>query len=135
MRSRPYRNERIIKAIRVLYFTGGSTSFSSRFHHLFPVFRDSDAVWKHEVPISMVALVATAVSPAPNLLCNLTYNSHRQLYAALHEWRTGTQNSLEFSTTSYLDVYDGHVNTLLLIRDKRNNAFHTMMADIYAQAR
>jgi len=116
MRSRPYRNDRIIKVIRDLYFTGGSPSFASRFHHLFPVFRDSDAIWKHEVPIAMVALVATA------------------LYAALYEWRSGEQNIVEFSTTSYLDVYNGHVNTLLLIQDKRNPAFHTMMADIYAQA-
>jgi hypothetical protein len=68
MRSRPYRNDRIIKVIRDLYFTGGSASFAGRFHHLFPLFRDSDAVWKHEVPIAMVALVGTAVSPVSEYL-------------------------------------------------------------------
>jgi hypothetical protein len=134
MRSRPYRNNRIIKVIRALYFTGGSTSFSSRFHRLFPVFRDANAVWKHEVPIPMVALVATAVSPAPQTL-TVSLITHRQLYAALHEWRTGKKNTVEFSTTSYLDAYNGHVESLLNIRDNRNSAFHTMMADIYTQAR
>jgi hypothetical protein len=62
MRSRPYRNDRIIKVIQDLYFAGGSMSFASRFHRLFPVFRGSDAISRHEVPIAMVALVATAVS-------------------------------------------------------------------------
>ncbi|KAI9436554.1 hypothetical protein H4582DRAFT_2058497 [Lactarius indigo] len=58
----------------------------------------------HEVPISMVALVATA-------------------------------QSTEFSTTAYFDVYQNHVTTLEFIRDGRGNAFHKMMASIYAQAR
>lgn len=116
MRSRPYRNARIISIIRELYFSGGSTSFANRFHHRFPQSEDSNAVGRYEVPISMVALVATA------------------LYAAIREWRTGKHMMAEFSTNSYIDVYEGHVNTFLYIRDHRNNAFHTMMADIYAQA-
>jgi hypothetical protein len=134
MRSRPYRNDQIIEVIRDLYFTGGSTSFASRFHHLFPLFKDSDDTWRLEVPVAMVALVATAVSHL-QILCNLTWNSHRQLYAALYEWRAGNKNTAEFSTTSYLDVYNGHVGTLSLIQDERNSAFHNMMAEIYAQAR
>lgn len=63
-RTRPYRNPRIIQAIRDLYFSGGGTaSFAARFSHLFPVFQDSDGKTNREVPIPMVALVATAVSP------------------------------------------------------------------------
>ncbi|KAI0284161.1 hypothetical protein BC826DRAFT_973468 [Russula brevipes] len=80
------------------------------------IIKYSDTEWKHEVLIPMVALIATG------------------LFAMLYEWRTGKQKAAEFSTTSYLDVYDGHVNTLVYIRDNRNVAFHTMMADIYAQA-
>jgi hypothetical protein len=135
MRSRPYRNDRIITVIRDLYFSGGSTSFASRFHHIFPVFRDSEAKPRYEVPIPMVALVATAVSPASKYLTYILTVTYQQLYAALYEWRTGEKKVAEFSATSYLDVYEGHVNSLLHIRDERNSAFHTTMADIYAQAR
>ncbi|KAI0281892.1 hypothetical protein BC826DRAFT_1190840 [Russula brevipes] len=116
MRSRPYHNERIITVIRELYFSGGSTSFASRFHRIFPVFTGSDANPRHEVPIPMVALVATA------------------LYAAILEWHTGEKKVTEFSTTSYLDVYEGHVNSFLRIQNEHNSAFHSMMADIFAQA-
>jgi len=61
MRSRPYRNPRIIAVIRDLYFTGGHMSFAHRFRHLFPKM-ELDKLVKYEVPIPMVALVATAVS-------------------------------------------------------------------------
>ncbi|KAN0130984.1 hypothetical protein V8E53_011117 [Lactarius tabidus] len=70
----------------------------------------------YEVPIAMVALVATA------------------LYAALYEWCTGELQVAEFSANAYLDVYLGHMNTLKHIREKCEGAFHLMMADIYKQA-
>ena len=60
MRSRPYRNPWIITAIRNLYFTGGHMSFAHRFRHLFPK-EELNKVVKYEVPMPMVALVATAV--------------------------------------------------------------------------
>lgn len=63
MRTRPYRNERIISALRELYFTGGSNSFAMRFLYLFPTYELREgADIRQEVPIPMVALVATAVS-------------------------------------------------------------------------
>ena len=65
MRSRPYRNDRIISAIRELYFTGGHTSFASRYSYLFPRCDRCDTVARLEVPIPMVALVATAVRFSP----------------------------------------------------------------------
>ncbi|KAN0126122.1 hypothetical protein V8E53_015374 [Lactarius tabidus] len=116
MRSRPYRNECIISAIRDLYFTGGSASFARRFLYLFPTYEYCEGQINHEVPIPMVALVATA------------------LYAALYEWRTGVQQVAEFSANGYLDVYLGHVNTLKHIQEHRAGAFHFMMADIYTKA-
>ncbi|KAH9162079.1 hypothetical protein EDB89DRAFT_1913474 [Lactarius sanguifluus] len=42
--SQPYRNPRIIAIIHDLYFTCGSTSFLSRFHHLFPTYQGEDGV-------------------------------------------------------------------------------------------
>ncbi|KAN0116523.1 hypothetical protein V8E52_005904, partial [Russula decolorans] len=103
-RTRPYRNIRIINVIHDLYFGGGAHLFVNRFRSQFPVHQGNDGVVLREVPIAMVALVATA------------------LYAAIQEWRTGVQRSVEFSTNAYLDVYNGH------------ESFHTMMTDIYRQA-
>ena len=60
--SRPYRNQRIITVIRDLYFMGGVTSFAHRFDHLFPSHQHYNGMTMREVPIPMVALVATAVS-------------------------------------------------------------------------
>jgi hypothetical protein len=42
---------------------------------------------------------------------------------------------MDFTANAYLDVYLGHVNTFDHVRAERSNAFHTMMADIYSQAR
>ncbi|KAH9166781.1 hypothetical protein EDB89DRAFT_2075508 [Lactarius sanguifluus] len=82
----PYRNECIIAVIRELFFTGGQKSFSSHFDHLFPVHQRLDGTSSREVPVPMVALVATA------------------MYATLNEWRTGKSQVLEFSANTYLDV-------------------------------
>ena len=81
----------------------------------------------------MVALVATVVSFIFILL--LCTNTKYQLYAAIHEWRTGTHQPAEFSANQYLDVYNGHIQTLYYISEKQNGAFYRMMADVYAQAR
>jgi hypothetical protein len=56
MRAKPYRNNRIIRVIRDLYFNGGKASFAHSFTYLF-----SNAELDKEVPVPMVALVATAV--------------------------------------------------------------------------
>jgi hypothetical protein len=62
MRTRPYRNVRIVNVIRQMFFTGGNTSFANRFRSEFPIHQRNDGVVSREVPITMVALVATAVS-------------------------------------------------------------------------
>ena len=59
---------RIINVIRDLYFTGGNRSFANRFRTEFPVHQGSDGMVLREVPIPMVALVATAVSVMYNIL-------------------------------------------------------------------
>ena len=58
---RPYRNGRIISIMRDLYFTGGTSSFARRFKRRFPTHESNDGEVLREVPIVMVALVATAV--------------------------------------------------------------------------
>jgi len=68
MRTRPYRNLRIIKVICEMFFTGGMSSFANRFRDDFPSHLGNDGVEVREVPMAMVALVATAVS--------VSYTSH-----------------------------------------------------------
>ncbi|KAI9434267.1 hypothetical protein BJY52DRAFT_1231243 [Lactarius psammicola] len=86
-----------------MFFTGGSTSFARRFQYLFPTYECREVVVNHEVPVPMVALVATA------------------LYATIYEWHTGEQQVTEFSANVYLDVYHGNVNTLTHIRENRED--------------
>lgn len=135
-RTRPYRNDRIITAIRDIFFTGGPTSFARRFASSFPTHQGFGGVDKPEVPVPMVALVATAVrSTFIRLNCCANGNLNEQLYAALYEWRSGTHQFMDFSANAFLDVYDGHINTFQHIQKHRNKAFHIMMEDIYSQAR
>jgi hypothetical protein len=61
MRTRPYRNGRIIAALRELYFSGGRQSFASRYDHLF-IRQDGNSSANRELPIPMVSLIATGVS-------------------------------------------------------------------------
>ena len=58
-----------------------------------------------------------------------------QLYAAIHDWQTGTLRRAEFSLTAFIDVYNGHIGTFRDIANKHNTAFHLIMCDIYTKAR
>ena len=62
MRTRPYRNTRIIAVLHDLFFSRSPTSFVQRHEDIFPIYHSSSGPMKREVPIPMVALVATAVS-------------------------------------------------------------------------
>jgi hypothetical protein len=62
MRTKPYRNARIISVLRDLFFMGGTTSFGHRHYSLFPTYYNGDGLMTRQLPIPMVALVATAVS-------------------------------------------------------------------------
>ena len=89
-----------------------------------------------EVPIAVVALVATAVSVSMTSYQNLTSsNMSHQLYAAIKEWDTGSHKTIEFSANAFIDVYDGHINTFEHLRKNHADTFHFMMSDIYSQVR
>ena len=47
--------------IRNVFFTGGSTAFARRHDSKFPEFTSSEGVLLREVPIHLLAFVATAV--------------------------------------------------------------------------
>ena len=61
MRLRPYQNPRLATLISNLYFTGGHDSFAERYLAQFPTHEALNGVITREVPIPMVALVATGV--------------------------------------------------------------------------
>ncbi|KAI9456714.1 hypothetical protein BJY52DRAFT_1187790 [Lactarius psammicola] len=129
----PYRNERIIRVIRDLYFTGGNSSFSARFSHLFPgSYSNMGYVMEYEVPVSNGRIGCNGGEYLFVYICEHT-NSNYQLYASIHEWRTGSRQPVEFSTSAYFDVYKGHIDTFQLIRENQGK-FHVMMADIYSKA-
>jgi hypothetical protein len=75
MRTRPYRNDQIITVIRDMFFVGGATSFARRFRYLFPTYEISHGQEVYEVPIAMVALVATAVGLFFGLYIVLTHHT------------------------------------------------------------
>ena len=81
----------------------------------------------------MLGLVATGVHAA-YLLRHYT-NLQLQLFAAIHEWRTGEHTSTDFSADTFMNVYDGHVLTLKTLRTQHPRGFHTLMADLYTLAR
>jgi hypothetical protein len=41
---------------------------------------------------------------------------------------------MEFSANTFLNVYQGHIDTLNHVRDQCNSAFHVMMHDIFDKA-
>ena len=75
MRTRPYRNDRIVTVIQDMFFVGGAASFARRFCYLFQTYEFAYGQEVHEVPIAMVALVATAVSLYFSLCIMLTLSS------------------------------------------------------------
>jgi hypothetical protein len=58
-----------------------------------------------------------------------------KLYAAIYEWRGGSQNAMEFSANSFLDVYQGHVDTFSYIKNKCERKYHFILGEIYSRAR
>ena len=81
----------------------------------------------------MLTLAATAVSSTYFFITGADRLS--QLYATIRKWCTETYHSINFSANRYLNVYQGHINTLTHIWECCNNAYHVMMSDIYYQAR
>ncbi|KAH9020988.1 hypothetical protein EDB85DRAFT_2152660 [Lactarius pseudohatsudake] len=112
---RPFRSSVIISVLRDLYFSG-NTPFVTLHQDQFPCRHgpNEDIIW--EVPKAMLALVSTAY------------------YAALREWSTGERRQLDFTTNTFVEVYECHIANLNRIETERNTSYHKMMADIYQLA-
>ncbi|KAF8269645.1 hypothetical protein EI94DRAFT_1699341 [Lactarius quietus] len=81
-----YQNDHIITVIQDMFFTGGAKLFAKHFCYLFPTHDGRDGETVLEVPIPMVALIATA------------------LYVAIYNWQTGEQVVTEFSANAFLNA-------------------------------
>ena len=127
MRSRPYRNPHIITLIRDMYFSGGATSFARRFAYLFPEHEDTDGETLYEVPVPMVALVATGVSrfffgyvlcsylPAVCVNSRVAYRrtaNHGVLIKCVHRCLPGP--------CQYFEAYSGEASRCLSPHDVRH---------------
>ena len=54
-----------------------------------------------------------------------------QVHASLDDWAEGHHKKTEFNADLYEDVYKGHEDVLVSIRDKNPTGFHRLMADFY----
>ena len=68
MRTKLYRNQRIIRVIHDLFFTGGVSAYAHRFDSEFPRFEGPDGVKVPLLPTAMLALVATVVHVTHQLM-------------------------------------------------------------------
>ncbi len=75
--SKLYWNPRIVKVIQEVFFTGVD-AFATHFNHLFLTHLGPDRKMRHELPVPMVALVATAIS------CSIVYKHSAKHGLAVH---------------------------------------------------
>ncbi|EPQ54138.1 hypothetical protein GLOTRDRAFT_139522 [Gloeophyllum trabeum ATCC 11539] len=113
-KTEPYKNPAILAILSALYFSG-SGALGMKHPDLFTSTSLTDPA--PEIPISMVALVATTI------------------HNALMEWQSGKRQAREFSALNCGDVYRTHVEILEKIKVKAPGFFHQMMVDIYRRAR
>ncbi|KAG1883220.1 hypothetical protein F4604DRAFT_1920403 [Suillus subluteus] len=111
IRNKPYQGEILIALIFGRVFNG-SQSIGVRFAKRFADLAENNAK-RPEVPIPLVALVATAV------------------YAALVWKSMGSPSKFNFSGNQFSETYFFHVKFLQNLKDTVPRKFHHMMADIY----
>lgn len=82
----------------------------------------------------MLALVATAVSPAPSRVSvDLRL---RQLHAAIDDCKKGLLQGRNFTANDYWSVYTEHIQTLSRIRSTgAGRQYHTLMHGFWRQIR
>ncbi|KZT20197.1 hypothetical protein NEOLEDRAFT_1182722 [Neolentinus lepideus HHB14362 ss-1] len=110
----PYKHPTILAIMQALYFSG-SGALGVQHTDLFTSSSPTDAAV--EVPLSMVALVTTAI-----------HNS-------LMEWQTGKRQAREFSALNCGDIYRTHVGILEKLKASKPGFFHALMSGLYRDAR
>ncbi|KAI0746221.1 hypothetical protein C8Q80DRAFT_1121117 [Daedaleopsis nitida] len=95
--AKPYQHNIVEHALRTCFFDGTHSPAAREAHRFSSVLDDRPD--EKEVPLAMLALVATAI------------------HASLTEWKSGAHKTIPFSADMYLDVYNEHVITLNGIKD------------------
>ena len=57
------------------------------------------------------------------------------VYAVVFDWHKGKSDPIYFKASTYLDVYNSYINTILGMHANCPNKCHAMMADIYAKVK
>ncbi|KAI0245598.1 hypothetical protein BJV78DRAFT_1287423 [Lactifluus subvellereus] len=107
----PFLNPAFIQILKMSFFLR-PTSIGSKIRDQFV--SSIDGHDEPELPIAMVALVATAV------------------YAALYEWKTGARIIIKFEGNVFATIYRGLYNTLETIKSTNRTAFHAIMSKLYS---
>ncbi|KAG1870498.1 hypothetical protein C8R48DRAFT_698834 [Suillus tomentosus] len=114
IRNRPYQGELLILLISNQLFHSSraiGVKFASRFVEI-----AKNKLKRPEIPIPLLALVATAV------------------YSALLWKSLGSPGKFNFSGNQFSEVYSYHVKSLEQLKHDAPGKFHYMMADIYEAA-
>ncbi|KAG6825398.1 hypothetical protein H0H92_003821 [Tricholoma furcatifolium] len=105
-RTRPYEHPAVISTLREFVFLGSRTTLAAKYAGRF-------GIQVPELPIPMVAMVATAV------------------HASLDEWVSGSQKKQDFNSDMYEDVYRGHELFICNMRNDKRKAYDKMMQRLY----
>ncbi|KAI9460725.1 hypothetical protein F5148DRAFT_1369187 [Russula earlei] len=111
--ARPYENPLILAVLEQCFFTGPA-SIGARLPSKFKSSR-SDRPDEKEIPIPMLALVATGV------------------YAAIKEWECSPHIKADFGSNIFENTYRRHVDFLRKILKDGPNKYHAMMHRIYVE--
>jgi hypothetical protein len=57
-----------------------------------------------------------------------------QLHCTILQHQTGEEVEMEFSSSTFSDVYLSHAETLTIISERNPQAFHKLMAKLFAES-
>jgi hypothetical protein len=83
-----------------------------------------------EIPLSMLALVATAVRSFSFQFAK-DVDLEAKVYAAIAEFLTAESAKPDFSASVYTDAYLRHITTLKDIKIRNARAYHALMATLF----
>ena len=129
LREKPYEHEAIIGTLRDTLFTNTTRTIVQQFPGRFK----ADEEQTHTLSPAMVALAATAVCIITIALL-LNAHTHCQVFAALKEWESGFRNAIQFATNLYYGVYLDHIKGLNEIKEKKPQAYTSLMRRLFRMA-
>ncbi|KAH9912534.1 uncharacterized protein BXZ73DRAFT_107377 [Epithele typhae] len=113
-RNKPYQHPSIAAIIATVFFKGRkphAKKHASVFKSTSP-----DRPEEKEIPLTMVALVSTAI------------------HSSLMDWSQGTHHPTNFTADKYLDAYTEHVLNLEQIKARNPRGYHKTMHGLYTMA-